>query len=423
MADYLFETMTASDAASFTTDDELYFLTGSASTIGVQYTPGNGGLTNDAVTLTSGTKSLTFAASGLGGETLHFFGTSNDTDTLEFGENTANTDTVGNTDDSAGARYFALGGDDDITGSAANDTIDGGTGDDTITGATTAATDDELGAQQDYLYGGVGNDVINGSDANDHIYGNSITTVAGAADGADAINGGDGKDYIQGNAGNDFLQGDLGNDRVYGGSGDDSIEGGDGNDYLQGNKGSDGLDGGAGIDELHGGADNDVVFGNDDDDAVYGDNGEDLVAGGDGFDKLWGGAGNDVFYFATSGTDAANTNVGTATTAADHGVTDQIVDFANGQDAIYLGFTVATVIHGAAGASFTEVREAQVYAEQLLDAHTGAGEVAAIKVGNDTFLFYAASGADVVGGAGQNIDSAIKVVGVADSIFTTADFV
>jgi serralysin len=422
MADYLFETMTASDAAAFTSDDELYFLSGSASTIGVQYTPGNGGLTNDAVTLTSGTKSLTFAASGIGGETLHFFGTSNDTDTLQFGENTDDVaGAVNNTDDSAGARYFGLGGNDDITGSAANDTIDGGSGDDTIQGLTTATTDDELGSQQDYLYGGVGNDVITGSDANDHIYGNNITTVAGAADGADYIDGGSGKDYIQGNAGNDILVGGDGNDRVYGGAGDDSLYGVDGNDYLQGNKGADYLFGDIGIDELHGGADNDTLQGGDDDDALYGDNGSDSVEGDDGFDKIWGGAGNDVFVF--NGTDAANTNVGTATTAADHGVTDQIVDFANGQDTIELGFVVGTVIHGAAGASFTEVREAQVYAEQLLDAHTGAGEVAAIKVGNDTFLFYAASGADVVGGAGQNIDSAIKVVGVADSIFTTADFV
>ncbi len=42
MATYLFDTMDASTAAAFTTDDSLFFLTGGPSQIGVEYSEGGG---------------------------------------------------------------------------------------------------------------------------------------------------------------------------------------------------------------------------------------------------------------------------------------------------------------------------------------------------------------------------------------------
>jgi Ca2+-binding RTX toxin-like protein len=274
--------------------------------------------------------------------------------------------------------------------------------------------------------GGAGADTIVGGDGNDHIYGNLFSSTAGAADGNDIIHAGNGNDYVNGNAGDDSISGGLGNDKLYGGAGNDVIDGEDGNDYLQGNKGSDVLFGGNGNDTLHGGADHDFwLAGGAGNDQVFGDLGDDSVSGGAGYDTMWGGDGNDVFFISTAG-DASNANLLTAATAANHDLTDVIADFTSGSDHIYLGFTVNTVLHQQTGVTFTSVDAAQTYAEQLLDAHTGTGEVAAITVGSDTYLFYTDTGVDTTGvDAAHSINAAIKVAGVAGSVFASAgtDFI
>ncbi|WP_442678978.1 calcium-binding protein [Sphingomonas sp. ASY06-1R] len=411
MANYLFEQMTDEQAADYSAaNDSLFFLTGSPSGLQVEYNAANG-LQVESITLNNGTKELTFAANALGGETLTFFSNSADQSTLTFGSNSATGDNVtvsgvaGST-----ARYYALGGNDTITGSAASDTIDGGNGNDVINGVTGGST----ATQSDYLFGGAGADSITGSAANDHIYGNSLTTVQGDADGIDTIDAGAGNDYVNGNAGNDFIFGNDGNDRLYGGAGNDSIIGGDGNDYLQGNKGADTLEGGAGVDELHGGADNDLVLGGADNDLVFGDNGNDTVSGGEGFDKLTGGAGNDTFWFL-----AGDAGIDNIKTVAGSGVTDQILDYVDGTDKIATTGGFTTVLHGDAGVTVSTVSSAYTYAQSLIDSDLATNaahhDVAAITVGSDTYLFYNDSGA-------SEINSVIKVVGVVDTVFALNDF-
>jgi hypothetical protein len=92
--------------------------------------------------------------------------------------------------------------------------------------------------------------------------------------------------------------------------------------------------------------------------------------------------------------------------------TDEITDFTDGVDHIGLGFHPALLIQSAA----TSLTAAADVAAQLLQAHAGAADVAAIAVGSDTYLFYDSSGA---GGA---IDSAIKLDTVNAASLTAADF-
>jgi len=102
--------------------------------------------------------------------------------------------------------FRGLGGNDFITGNAANDLLYGDGGDDTLEG----------NAGNDTLYGGTGNDTLEGNAGNDLLYGDA------------------GNDTLEGNAGNDTLVGGTGNDRLEGGEGDDVyiFNKGDGEDRI-----------------------------------------------------------------------------------------------------------------------------------------------------------------------------------------------
>jgi Ca2+-binding RTX toxin-like protein len=295
---------------------------------------------------------------------------------------------------------------DALFAGATNDTVDGGDGNDVITGSS--GSTDALGhlIESDLYMGGAGADTIVGGIGNDHIYGNELTAVAGAVDGADSLSAGAGNDYVQGNAGADTIDGNDGNDRLYGGADADSILGSAGNDYLQGNKGNDTLSGGSGDDTVHGGADDDRLSGDAGNDQLFGDAGNDTLTGGAGIDTITGGTGNDKFVF--SGHDAAFATSGVLAWA-----TDEVADFASGSDKLALDFRPTQLLHGSADS----VSAAMAFATQQLQAHAGQGDVAAVTVGSDTYMFWDSTGH---GGA---IDSAIKVDHVQDNVFSTADFV
>ena len=428
MANYVFETMTATDASNFTSTDRLFFESASVSTLAVVDTPAvSGPLSSSAesITLTSGTHSLTFAATQLSYASTHDGLIFVNGDELLVG--TGGGDTLAFTTDAGNGHHTAVygfDGNDTLSGtSTANDTLSGGAGNDVITGSSSFTDAAHHYVESDYYMGGDGNDSITGGDGNDHIYGNLFSSTAGAADGDDTINAGIGNDYVNGNAGNDFIHGNDGNDRLYGGGGDDTLRGDDGNDYLQGNKGDDVLVSGNGNDTIHGGADDDTVAGTNGDDAVYGDAGDDVLQGGANIDTMTGGAGNDVF--ASFAGQASISNLQTPTSDSQHDRTDEITDFTSGQDTLYVDFAVDHVYHQQTGVTFTSVDAALTYAEQLLDGATAAGtEVAAIQVGADTYLFYNDQGGNTVDGtATHTIDQVIKLDGVTSTALTTDDFV
>jgi len=284
-----------------------------------------------------------------------------------------------NTGDSAAASAAIFGSNDMIVGSNDDDTLDGREG-------------------HDIILGGGGSDVIIGGEGNDHLYGQSPT---GGADGADSITGGNGTDYIQGNAGNDTLDGGGGSDRINGGANNDLIFGGLGNDTINGNLGNDTIDAGDGNDIARGGKDDDQLSGGAGNDSLSGDLGNDTLIGGPGNDTLTGSDGMDVFKFAIG--DAHYAGAGS----------DLITDYTDGTDKIALGFTVNAVLTGTNPASLSD---AVAYAQQLFNGHGGNGEVAALHVGSDTYLFFAGDG-------GATVDSVIDVKAAAISAFDTADFV
>jgi len=288
-----------------------------------------------------------------------------------------------NNSDSAAASAAAIaaifGGNDSIVGSDKNDVLDGREG-------------------HDVIMGGAGADIIIGGEGNNHLYGQSSH---GGPDGADSITAGAGMDYIQGNAGNDTLSGGGGPDRINGGANDDLISGGSGNDAINGNLGNDTIDAGDGNDTARGGKDNDQISGGTGNDSLSGDLGNDTLIGGAGYDTLTGGDGTDVFKFAASDAHYAGA------------VSDVITDYTDGTDKIALGFTVNAVLTGTNPASLAD---AATYAQQLFDGHGGNGEVAALHVGSDTYLFFAGDG-------GATVDSVINLKAAAAASFDTTDFV
>jgi len=103
--------------------------------------------------------------------------------------------------------------------------------------------------------------------------------------------------------------------------------------------------------------------------------------------------------FATSGTTAWKT--------------DEITDFLHGADKFQFDFHPAALLQGTA----TTVSAAYTYASQLLQAHAGEGDVAAVTVGKDTYMFWDSTG------HGSEIDSALHVDQVKGTTLTLADFV
>lgn len=280
---------------------------------------------------------------------------------------------------------FGGTGDDYIFGSPGGDWLNG---DGTAPGDTVPASSSDGGA-----------DYIAGYDGNDHIFGNSQYAVAGAVDGGDTIYAGSGSDYVNGNGGNDSIYGGDGSDRLYGGAGDDRINGENGNDHLNGNKGNDTLDGGAGDDQILGGQGNDLIWGGTGDDQLQGGLGDDTIGGGDGIDTLTGGAGNDVFSVAFSS--------GFATSGPLAGHADVITDFQDGQDKLAI-LNATVVLHPGNAADFSS-------ALALATPSVGGGDLVAVQVATDTYLFFDAMG--------HGLDSAVCLTNVGASSITMSDIV
>ena len=193
-------------------------------------------------------------------------------------------------------------GDDTISGDAGKDTLEGWTGNDLLYGEAGNDTlfggggDDSLygGTSHDRLYGGKGNDLLDGGNGQDFLSGEAGNDSLKGGGGNDTLNGGKGNDRLWGGAGKDTLRGEADNDVLKGEAGDDWLTGGDGTDYLSGGEGKDTLNGGLDNDTLVGGGGADNLEGSGGDDSLKGELGADLLTGGAGNDSLDGGADNDT---------------------------------------------------------------------------------------------------------------------------------
>lgn len=253
-------------------------------------------------------------------------------------------------------------GNDSVFGGASRDSFYGGDG-------------------HDVLMGGAGGDLLTGDGGNDHIYGQSPN---GGEDGNDTLYGGDGSDYIQGNAGNDSLYGGAGSDRINGGANDDFIQGDDvgapgGNDSINGNTGNDIIEGRAGNDVLRGGQGNDSIAGGTGNDMLMGDRGADTLGGGLGGDVLTGGEGADLFMLRDVFLTANDPEF--TTTGPDAYQIDTITDFEVGVDFLLRNTGLVSIAAGSASDLASAVTAAQAV------FRSPGGELAAISVGADTYVF------------------------------------
>lgn len=429
MAAYSFETMGDSDAAAFGPNDYLFFITKGATANQVTVAPysngSSGSLAGSGITLTYGGKSLTFnnniSSSSTAGHILF-----NDSSHLVIGTQ-------------ASGETLALTGANG-TGAQAGQFVDPNTiyalgGDDTINGSASAA------GVSNYLNGGFGADIINGGAANNHIYGNSITSQAGdvdpgsgVRDGGDTITATTGSNYINGNAGNDIITvgvnasgtgasavaASRGFNRVFGGADNDTITvQGAGHNAVNGNAGNDVItDTGTGDNTLRGGQGDDIIFGGSGHSVLSGDVGNDVifVHGRNGettpgtgvtstavqqhIDVLTGGSGSDTFDFTGNNGNLAANNVG-AGQAALFGQTvyyQEITDFTIGTDKIHLvNNPTATGNVGHSTTIFATVQDAEVYAQSQLTNQGNQGgtplvESLAVGSANNTYLFYTETG-------------------------------
>ncbi|MFN4144040.1 calcium-binding protein, partial [Aestuariivirga sp.] len=187
-------------------------------------------------------------------------------------------------------------GNDDLTGTSADDTFYGKGGHDNI------------------VTNG-GNDIAYGGDGRDSLVSNSVDPQEGVkfygGNGHDILNGGSGADWLEGGTGDDWLWGKDGDDTILGGQGDDNIHGGDGKDTIDGGEGASDVlyytfsTSGVTVDlqtgKGSGGEAEGDIFSNIE--IVFGSTYDDVLRGDDKANTLYGGAGGNDWLEGRGGSD------------------------------------------------------------------------------------------------------------------------
>ena len=401
MTTFVFENMSASDAANFQATDRLIFSSSTLQPGDVVATSSNNQL--NLVYLQAASKTLVFDGAVISQAHIDF--------TSAFivgGDQTLVLGSFGNDDlaintTSSGSTAYAFYGNDHLTG----------------------------GMAADRMYGGGGSDTIEGGGGDDRLYGFAPSGTQ-ADDGADSLDGGAGNDYLQGDGGNDTLNGGAGDDMMLGGAGNDSY-------YVDSLADSITEDPGAGTDTViasasyalganienlvlsgsqpisgTGNALDNAITGNDQDNQLFGGGGSDTLDGGLGADTLAGEAGDDVYLIGNSGdsvveaagggndrvttsvtwTLSAGQEVELVTAAAGAAVNltgNELANTLNGND-------VANALNGAAGADTLN----GAGGNDTLDGGAGNDQMAG-GVGDD--VYYVDSASDIVSeNAGEGID-------------------
>jgi Ca2+-binding RTX toxin-like protein len=467
MAGYVFNTMSASDAAAFTANDTLTFTGINANQVRVEpYTNGSSGGSNSGISVTAtvdgASKTLVFSDAfatasvqqSTTSTTVNGNTTTSTTGQIVFADNShlevghnASADTITPFNVSDAHTVFGLGGNDTINFANTNPGV------------------------SEYLNGGFGGDTIMGGNANNHIWGNSEFAQQGATDpssnqvdGADTITVLGGSNYINGNAGNDTITagtnataanattgtsaapasnganhisggGDndtinilgAGHNTVNGNMGNDTItDTGNGDNTLRGGQGNDTITGGSGHSVLMGDVGNDTII-------IHGNNNENVSTGASNtfstahIDVITGGDGADTFNFSAAG-------AGQAVKFGQVTYYQEITDFTHGVDKMVLPTTAMNssgntgAVVGTSSTVFSTVHDAEAYANTLLNGQGVAGAtptVEALSVGsaNNTFLFYLdnttqPTGTNEVAGLGV-----VHLDNVTASTLTATDFI
>jgi len=329
-----------------------------------------------------------------------------------------------------GAGSDTLGGIENLTGSAFNDTLTGDTGSNVMDGGAGADTLTGGAGNDTYIVDNVGDNVVetpgNGTDT---ILSSVSYTLAGRSIEQFTLTGGANVNAT-GNSSDNKITGNSGNNIMDGGTGADILTGGAGNDtYIVDNVGDNVVETpGNGTDTILSsvsytlagrsieqftltGSANVNATGNSSDNKITGNSGNNIMDGGTGADILTGGAGNDTYIVD---------NVG-----------DNVVETpGNGTDTILS--SVSYTLAGRSIEQFTLTGSANVNAtgnssgnsmagnsgNNIMDGLTGSDTLTG-GGGLDQFRFSTALGA-------TNVDTITDfsvvndTIGLATSIFTTA---
>jgi len=307
-----------------------------------------------------------------------------------------------------GDTIHGLGGNDNIVGNVGNDKLFGDQGDDYLAGRE---GNDELdgGSGNDTLNGESGDDVLHGNEGNDHLYGGAtghgqdvVTDTANINAHADTLRfiGAQNDQAIFSREGTDLLISAYGsNDHV---KVKDYFYNENKQRYIfqfdnislkredltkktfefSGSEKDDLIAGWVSDDVIHGQDGNDKIMGQIGNDTLFGDKGDDYLGGGEGNDTLDGGSGNDSLS-GDAGDDTLKGN--------------------EGDDRLY----------GGAG-------------KDILDGGSGNDHLEGGDYGNDTYIFYAGHGQDVVVDRASHDDQAdtLRFVGAkaGESHFNRANY-
>lgn len=331
MATYALETITAAQAASFGTNDQLTITSGvvTAAFLAVQYKSDPSAGVN--LSIDAGAHYISFGA-GIYGHSISF----SDGSSVFIGNPNAAENLTGGP---AGDVFFGGGMYGLFPRNGGQDSFDGGSGNDIIyLGGSGAGSG---GNGNDTVYGG---DSISGGIGNDYLSVYPNTTNVSGGDGDDDIGSWDYNAskpiYIDAGAGNDYIGGvySTGNDTYIGGSGIDLLYyGSEVDDIIVdiNNKGPqqvnaltgfdiivgfENLTSGDGNDSLRGDSGDNILISIGGDDTLNGEAGNDILGPGDGRSVVIGGAGIDTLSFASGfGADQVNSttiNLATGVTQA-----------------------------------------------------------------------------------------------------------
>ncbi len=348
-------------------------------------------------------------------------------------------------DNYAGADTLQGGDGDDYIAAGYGDNVDGGTGSNTLYISFLGATS---GVHADFskLYGGgsitIGGGVIKNISQTPTIEGSNFDDYIVPLSDGYAFN------KIYGNGGNDHIIGDSQTTLVDGGAGDDTIDvrgseygpkvyGGDGNDTLIGGNNAPSLYGDAGDDNItnsgliEGGTGNDTIVSQFSyyDNRAFGDDGNDTISGsadfannyfygGTGSDHIDGNSGDDHLYSdGETGYDPNNGLTGTD----DHGLEQDTLIGGAGNDTLNIGYgdnadggdgtDTLTLVWDPAAAGFTLNTAAIIGGHPY---HFGAGIIQNIEL-IDTL--YATDHNDVVHVAVQDGTVTVYGEGGDDQLF------
>ena len=277
------------------------------------------------------------------------------------------------------------------------------------------------GATIEQAIGGGGNDRLTGNAADNLLVGNDGNDILRGIAGANTLGGGAGNDLLYGGPGADTLQGGAGADALFGGAGADVLDGGAGDDWVRyvgaaagvtlnlvagtGTAGDAAGDTFLNIENISGSEFGDDLTGSNFDNKIFGEGGNDIISGRSGHDFLLGGAGDDIID-GGFGRDILRGGPGADTLIG--GVARDWAQYNTATEGVTLSLVTGGTGGEAAGDTFSSIEN--VRGSDFADSLTGDAARNLIMAGAGDDFIDGGAGPDVLHGEAGN-DTIVGGVG------------